>query len=541
MFSKNIIFKILIFTFLLSNCAQIVPLSGGTKDKTPPKVLTDVSTPNLQTNFVKQPISLVFDEWIVLNDAATQVVVSPPLADRPKVTMSGRTVKFEFSEKEILRPNATYTLNFGEAVKDLTEGNAAKDLRFVFATGDKLDSLKFSAKVIDAENDNPQDNILVMLYDDFSDSVVRKSRPLYFAKTDKSGIATLENVRAGKFKIFALKDADFNYKLSSEAEEMGFLNSLVNVGNADSMPTIRLFQAQKKLAVTTKDDTRYGVFRFNFNRDIRQNEVSVAGFENGKVILQEIKKDSLLVWYEATENLTTKIVLELGGGRFDTLRMRTRMRNDFLKTAKFESRRAADLEISQNPLQSFEMIFNHPIQNMDEKLIKIVDSAQNSVDCTFRREGRRIFVEKAAWREGEKFALVFPSRSLTDIFGLQNDSLITQKIRIQPRKELGDLNLMISNFDSTKNYVVQIQGGGGQMIHEATVQKKNAYKARIEALAPDQFKLIIVEDNNANGVWDTGNYDQKRQPERIFRKEIDPIRPNWEIEADVDFRSLEKQ
>ncbi|MFM2266901.1 MAG: hypothetical protein RL757_342 [Bacteroidota bacterium] len=541
MFYKKIIFKILAISILFSNCAKIVPLSGGTKDKIPPKVLTAVSTPNLQTNFTKQPISLVFDEWIVLNDAATQVVVSPPLADRPKVTMSGRTVKFEFSEKEILRSNATYTINFGEAVKDLTEGNVAKSLRFVFATGDKLDSLKFSARVIDAENDNPQDNVLVMLYDDFSDSVVRKSRPFYFAKTDKSGIATLENVRAGKFKIFALKDADFNYKLSSEAEEMGFLDNLVNVGTADSMPTIRLFQAQKKLAVTTKDDTRYGVFRFNFNRDLRQNEVAVTGFENGKVISQEIKKDSLLVWYEATENLTTKIVLELGGERFDTLRMRTRTRNEFLKTAKLESRRAADLEINQNPLQPFEMIFNHPIQNMDEKLIKLVDSAENRVNCTFRRDGRRIFVEKAAWREGEKFSLVFPPQSLTDIFGLQNDSLLKQKIRIQPRKELGDLNLMISNFDSTKNYVVQIQGGGGQMIHEATVQKKKGYKTRIEALTPDQFKLIIVEDTNGNGVWDTGNYDQKRQPERIFRKEIDPIRANWEVEAEVDFRSLEKQ
>jgi hypothetical protein len=210
MFSEKIIFKILIISLLFSNCAQIAPLTGGERDKIAPKIVSDKSTPNFQKNFSKQPILLTFDEWISLNDVNAQVVVSPPLAERPKIGLNGRTLRFEFAPNEVLRENATYTINFGDAVKDLTEQNIAKDLRFVFGTGGGLDSLKCRVKVIDATDDNAQESILVMLYDDFSDSVVQKSRPFYFSKTDKSGVATIENVRAGKFKVFALKDGDNN-------------------------------------------------------------------------------------------------------------------------------------------------------------------------------------------------------------------------------------------------------------------------------------------------------------------------------------------
>ena len=124
----------------LASCATIASPEGGPKDTTPPRIDTAQSTPSEQVNFVKQPIEIAFQEWIVLEDAANQVLVSPPLEFRPDVRLKRRSVLFSFDEREQLRPNVTYTLNFGNAVKDLTEKNPAENLRFVFATGPQLDS-----------------------------------------------------------------------------------------------------------------------------------------------------------------------------------------------------------------------------------------------------------------------------------------------------------------------------------------------------------------------------------------------------------------
>ena len=111
----NRIFVFIIYLFFYA-CANVGSPSGGPRDETPPKQDELRSTKNFQTNFEKQRITLVFDEFVDLKDVFNQVVVSPPLAKRPIVTKKKRSIRFEFDKDEVLRPEATYTINFGEAV-----------------------------------------------------------------------------------------------------------------------------------------------------------------------------------------------------------------------------------------------------------------------------------------------------------------------------------------------------------------------------------------------------------------------------------------
>ena len=188
-----------LIVFLVQGCANIVAPTGGAKDITPPNIIEAKSTKNFQTNFKKQRIEMTFDEWIKLEDVFNQVVVSPPLNEQPQVTQDGKKIVFEFGKKEELRENATYTINFGTSVKDLAEGNIAKNLRFVFSTGAIIDSLTVRGRVVDAVTGLPTEGAVLMLYDNFSDTVVRKIKPFYFGRTDKNGEAIIENVREGKF------------------------------------------------------------------------------------------------------------------------------------------------------------------------------------------------------------------------------------------------------------------------------------------------------------------------------------------------------
>jgi hypothetical protein len=118
---------------LISACAvRGGQLVGGPKDETPPSVVSDKSTPNFQTNFADRSVIITMDEWVKLEDPYTQILISPPLEKRPDIKIKGRAVLVELHEEEVLRENATYAINFGEAIQDITENNPLKNYSFVF-------------------------------------------------------------------------------------------------------------------------------------------------------------------------------------------------------------------------------------------------------------------------------------------------------------------------------------------------------------------------------------------------------------------------
>jgi hypothetical protein len=137
------------FCIFLLGCAVQGTLEGGAIDKQAPRIDSLKSSPNFVTKFEKKPIKLTFDEWITLENPQNQVIVSPPLVEKIDLKLNGKTVEFNFGKDEVLRPNATYTINFGESIKDLTAGNKA-EIRYVFSTGDAIDSLKIKAQIINS-------------------------------------------------------------------------------------------------------------------------------------------------------------------------------------------------------------------------------------------------------------------------------------------------------------------------------------------------------------------------------------------------------
>ena len=54
-------------------------------------------------------------------------------------------------------------------------------------------------------------------------------------------------------------------------------------------------------------------------------------------------------------------------------------------------------------------------------------------------------------------------------------------------------------------------------------------------LKPDKYYARLVVDSNENSVWDTGNYAEKRQPERVYYcPKMFNIMQNWEVEENWD-------
>ncbi len=237
-----------LFFVLGSGCAQIGYPTGGDKDTLAP-VLVKANPQNRNLSFSGNKITLTFDEFIEIQELQNNLLVSPLPKQNPTVTNNLKTVTIKL--RDTLKPNTTYTLNFGNSIKDVNEGNILKNFRYVFSTGDSIDSLTLAGKITLAQNGKTDSTMLVMLYRNLEDTAVEKERPDYIAKLKGDGGFSFENLPAGTYLIFGLKDNDGGKTYNSKSELFAFANEPVIV-SANTKPVSLYAYALEKPAVPLK-------------------------------------------------------------------------------------------------------------------------------------------------------------------------------------------------------------------------------------------------------------------------------------------------
>ena len=215
---KKLLYLILM-AFAIVGCARMGSPDGGWYDDDPPRIIG--STPGERATGVKsQKVTIYFDEFIKLADATQNVIVSPPQLEMPEIKAAGKKIVVEL--KDTLKPDMTYTIDFSDAISDNNEENPLGNYTFTFSTGEKIDTFEVSGYVINAEDLEPVQGILVGLYDDLADSAFRTKPLLRVARTDDSGHFVIRGVAPGEYRVYALQDADGNYKFSQKSEMIAF-------------------------------------------------------------------------------------------------------------------------------------------------------------------------------------------------------------------------------------------------------------------------------------------------------------------------------
>ena len=243
-FLSNLIVLVVI-GFLFAQCANRGTPSGGEKDVTPP-VITKSEPENYSTNFKATEIKIYFDEYIKIKDLQKQLIISPPMNLEPEVTPLGTASKYiTIKIFDTLQPNTTYAFNFGESIVDNNEANPYPYYRYVFSTGTYIDSLQVNGSVEDALNQKPEEFVSVMLYEvdsTFTDSIIYKKKPKYITNTlDSTSTFQLDNLKAGKYLLVALKDENSNYTFQQKEDKIGFKKEFITVPS-DSNYVLKLFK-----------------------------------------------------------------------------------------------------------------------------------------------------------------------------------------------------------------------------------------------------------------------------------------------------------
>ncbi len=514
----------LLFVLVLVSCAKRGSITGGDKDTIAP-VLKASFPKNLTTNFNGKEIKLVFDEYVKLKNVNKQLIVSPPMKNQPDILPYNASKVITIKIKDTLKPNTTYSFNFGQSIEDNNEANPYSQFKYVFSTGTYIDSLKINVKVKDALEKKVANFVSIMLYEvneKFNDSTIYKEKPRYITNTlDSLKVVQIENIKAGKYLLVALKD-NGNNKFNPKTDKIGFQKQYITIPN-DTIFELALFK--EKLPFKAIKPTQESANRLLMGYEGNPKGAKVT-VKNGAEIIPSIvtqfpKKDSLQVWFKPIKADSLHVAVS-----------KDKFKEDF--TVKLKKQKADTLSISAEftgnlPLrEKFTLNSNIPLLNFDKSKISIKNKDSLAVDFTIENdEFHQKLLLNFKKEPLEKYQISFLPGALTDFYEKQN-TILKYTIATKNSSDYGNLKVILEHVKKFP-VIVELTDKEGKVIATEYTEKNNIVE--FLAVEPAVYTLRIIYDDNKNGIWDTGSYLEKRQTEEViyFPKEID-VRANWDVE-----------
>lgn len=595
--TSYIVLTILIAALLYS-CASIGRPTGGNKDIDPPVFTGSNPAPN-STNVKNQSIVLHFNEYIVLKDQSTKVVVSPAQKENPSIRANGKRINIEL--RDTLIPNTTYSIDFSDAIQDNNENNPLQGFSFAFATGDTIDTLQISGIVLNARDLEPQKEFFVGVHSCLDDSAFSKLPLERIARTNELGQFTIRNIKPGRYHIFALNDADRNYKFA-RSEDLAFLEEIIvpSVTEIETMDTVftsqmvtdtiykathSLFLPNDILLSSFNEDYK-SLYLVNNERtsDRRFNVLFSApsdslptlevlkpeGFDNSKkwyILDNSQHNDTLNYWITDTMLIKSdSIRVNMRYLHTDTNDMRT-FTNDTIYFNLKKVKKKGNKKVEKKKEEGKDSLDSIP----QIQLLKFAAASSGTIDVyapfRFRSEEPIDSINPAMIHLKQKIDTIWEDRGIVELkrdsassilnykveydwepggtYGITIDSLAITGIyglyngTISQEfkvKELEEYSNLFFKVNVTDSAFVELLDKSDKVVRTAPVENGMADLFNIN---PGEYYARIVLDANGNGKWDTGNYSQHLQPEEVyyFSKKLN-LKQNWDIEETWDIYEL---
>jgi hypothetical protein len=529
MLKNNFKYILFLLLLILVSCAKRGSITGGLKDTIAP-VLKMSFPKNFSTNFKGNEIRLTFDEYIKLKDLRKQLIISPPMKNEPLILPTNVSKYLTVKINDTLQPNTTYSFNFGQSIEDNNEGNPYSQFKYIFSTGAYIDSLTLGGTLKDAYNKEVESFVSVMLYDvndTFKDSVVYNENPRYITNTlDSAKTFKLENLKAGKYLLVAMKDYNSNAKFNPEKDKIGFRKQFITIPN-DTTYEVKLFKEARPFK-TFKPIQASGN-RLFLPYEGKADKAKIT-LKNGAEILPSMitkfpKKDSLQIWFKPLKVDSLQLAVA-----------KDKYKGDF--TFKIKTLKKDSLKISavQNSILNFRERFTietaTPLTRFDNSKIKLFNKDSVAVDFKTEYDDFNQQLSFDFKKEpSEKYTFSIMPGALTDYLERSNDSLIYKL----GTKELADYGNLTVSLQNIKRFpvIVELTNEKGDIL--ATEYSESNTKVEFNLVEPSLFTLRLIYDDNKNKEWDSGSYIEKRQAEEVvyFSKPID-VRANWDVEQVFD-------
>ncbi len=517
-----------IFTF--TSCAKRGTITGGAKDTLAPKI-TNSFPENYKTNFTGKEIKITFNELIKVKDINKQLIISPPMKKTPIIVPQGSASKFiSIKILDTLQDNTTYSFNFGQSIVDNNESNPFSQFKYVFSTGTYIDSLSLMGKIKDAYEQKVENFVSIQLYDakTFNDSTIYKETPLYVTNTlDSSKVFALENLKAGNYKIIALKDKNNNYKFDPKSDKIAFLKETISIPN-DTLYQLELFKEVEKFKATKVSQESSNKFYLAAEGNKENIKVTALnGTQNIPVIVTQLsQKDTDSVQLFIPNMKLDSLQFKIEKGSF------SKVFNSKIK--EFKTTDSLKIDVLQTNNLSFRekltLTTKTPVSKIDNSKITLLNKDSVAVNFTAVYNEFKQKIEFDFQKEEEqRYNLELLPGAIIDFYSTSNDTL-NYKFSTKSYSDFGNLKV---NLKNVKKYPVLLEVLNSKSEVVASAISNGEEFLRFDLIEPSIYSLRVIYDDNKNGIWDTGDYLEKRQAEEVkyYSKTVD-VRANWDVDQD---------
>ena len=590
-----LIVAVLGWVVTISSCANIGMPTGGPRDSVPP-VLVETNPDFGELDYDGDDVRLTFNEYIQPDQIAEVLVISPPLTKRPIIKTKSKTLIVQFNED--LKDSTTYSLDFKNSVVDNNEKNPLENLRFTFSTGPELDTLRIAGQVVNAFNLEPIEKGLVLLQSNLHDSAVFKVTPDYIAKTDENGMFMMDNLPSGKYHVFAINDMNNDLLYNEGAEEIAFVDDLVIpraefhesrdtvVSGLDSMLILghthfypepfflHYFMEdifEQYIETAERQERNKCLFIFNesvkdtFN--VRLIDHDVMGWN---IMEYNEKVDSIVLWIaDTTLSKYDSLMMELSYIQLDSAGLPYVFRDTMLmeysdpKTEPKRGRRRTQESEEKKPIPveqfnwqtnvsgkmelngSIRITAPEPIANFDSTRITLFlseDTLKTPLNFMFSKNKKayRTYTISYDWEPQTKYTLHIDSAACTNIYGITSREF-SKGFETREEDYYGSLNFEFSNVPGSMIVQVLKNNDDEEVLRQQQFDSDGSVVFNF--LPPEKYRVKVIFDENENGKWDTGSYQDKLQPERVsYINEVIKLRSNWsethvwDLSPDPDFQ-----
>ncbi|MFW6019269.1 MAG: Ig-like domain-containing protein [Bacteroidales bacterium] len=557
--------KFIFLALIVSACATMVPPQGGPRDEDPPEVV-ETEPPNKSVNIDSRQVRITFNEFVTLSDIQNQVLISPPVKDKPMFQLRGKTLVFDIPEN--LRSNTTYNIYFGNSIKDLNEGNEIDNYTYTFSTGPYLDSLQLKGRAQKALSEETEAGWVIMLYKENRDSLPMKEMPYYISKTDENGYFHLQNLAPGNYKVFGLDDQNKNYLYDPNSEAIAFKDTLVEPFKPVNLPD----------SIQNDSLLRDSINVDSIRSTLQPQNLNLRFFDEVDTIQKNVESKALnpfvyqFIFKYPTQNLnidpeqSLKFKKKLSADN-DTLTLYFKkpitdslffvLSDDYysysdsiwVKPAqKPDNKTLINSNVTDGSLPFYQdIIFSTkiPFNRFKKEKLHVMekhDSLPDTIPVQFKYKDSSLKTTLKGsykWDPDKKYVININPGAFTLLNDFQNDTL-KYEFNIKSNENYGNIIFHLENTTPTTNYIIQLTDTEENVLRE--VQKKNPETIHFKNLTPQNYRIRIIEDRNNNGQWDTGIYLQGIQPEKswFFHKNFN-IRANWDIEESMDLKDINNQ
>ena len=545
------------------SCAQVKPLTGGEKDTIPPNIIKSIPE-RFSTNTNSDYFFFEFDELIDASTLREKLIISPFYNGSFEVKTKKNTITIFFDS--LFEDNTTYIFNFADGVTDVTERNPSLNSKFVFSTGDKIDSSYVSGLIHNPLKNELVEGALVGLYNKEDSLDLFHKKPVYFSLTDEGGRFRIENLKKDEYTIYAFFDENNNLQAEYKKELFGFLEESILIGDSIENLYIPIFNEDLTNLELLRKRERGSVVDLVYNKKIKEYKVSCV--ENISYSLSDnnllsvyrnkVQKDSVFLKvsvkdvnnYIAEDSFYIKFGEEVNTNNETKSSFKLKSNNaddsiEFkLETNKPLIKYSIDnVEIKYDTVALPKKFYGYYTKKKSNNLIEgkmfiQVDSASKYIEKIKKDiiadslgfENDSIYKSVSGYYKRLNTSKLSLEIKKGSIITIDNDSIKTIKedLRIRGKDYYGGLSGSVVNIENNKNIIVELVN---EKFTQIINNKMKGYSFDFQNIPPGKYYLRVIEDKNNNYEWDYYSIKKKIDSERItYYPELIEVLSNWTIE-----------